>query len=263
MAHKRKKHVDHGEEHPDERWLITYADMITLLMAFFIMLFAMSQIDLEKFKKFQGGVSKAFDSPAKAVSSGEGLLAGSKQPDSGIDKSAAAGVTVNQRAVARAKARERKDLLEAKAKIEKGLAAKGLASRVHFELNERGLIVSIISDKVLFEPGSAELRTTGADVLDVVARMIAGMPNSIAVEGHTDNHPISSSQYPSNWELSTGRASTVVRYLSGRYGIKSSRLSAAGYADQHPAATNSTEQGRQRNRRVEIVLVSTVSERTS
>jgi chemotaxis protein MotB len=93
--------------------------------------------------------------------------------------------------------------------------------------------------------------------------MIAAMPNRIAVEGHTDSHPISSSQYPSNWELSTARASTVVRYLGGRYGIKSSRLSASGYADQHPAATNSTEQGRQRNRRVEIVLVSTVMEGSS
>jgi chemotaxis protein MotB len=262
MAHKKKKHEDHGEEHPDERWLITYADMITLLMAFFIMLFAMSQIDLEKFKKFQGGVSKQFNTPAAAVSSGDGILSGAKEATS-LKQEFASLPGGDEKRRAAAKARERKDLLAAKARIQKGLKAKGLAARVSFELNERGLIVAIVSDKVLFDPGSATLRTDGADVLDVVAHMIAKMPNRIAVEGHTDNRPISSGQYPSNWELSTGRASTVVRYLSGRYGIKPSRLSAAGYADQHPAATNSTEQGRQRNRRVEIVLVSTVNERNS
>jgi chemotaxis protein MotB len=260
MAHKKKKHEDHGEEHPDERWLITYADMITLLMAFFIMLFAMSQIDLEKFKKFQGGVSKQFNTPSKAVSSGQGLLTGSKE-STNQDNEQADLPGSEKRKLAAAKARERKDLLEAKAKIKKGLAAKGLSSRVTFELNERGLVVAIVSDKVLFEPGSASLRSDGAGGLDGGARMIAKMPNRIAVEGHTDNRPISSGQYPSNWELSTGRASTVVRYLSGRYGIKSRRLSASGYADQHPAATNSTDEGRQRNRRVEIVLVSTVAER--
>ena len=260
MAHKKRKHEDHGEEHPDERWLITYADMITLLMAFFIMLFAISQVDLEKFKKFQGGVSEAFNKPSKAVSSGEGILSGSKEPQ--LNQEAANLLADKQKRDA-AKARERKDLLAAKAKIQKALEAKGLQSRVHFELNERGLVVGIVSDKVLFDPGSAQLRTDGADVLDVVAHMIAAMPNRIAVEGHTDSHPISSAQYPSNWELSTGRASTVVRYLSGRYGIKPERLSASGYADQHPAATNSTEAGRQRNRRVDIVLVSTVTERNS
>src|SRR4051794_6690292 len=257
---KRKKHEEHEEHENHERWLVSYADMMTLLMAFFVMLFAMSQIDLEKFRKFQGSVAAALNKPAPATPAGQGILSG------GAGKSGESAAAKDTVELADAKLkhdqaakRERKDLLEAKKKIESELQAKGLKQAVRFTLDARGLHVAIVSDKVLFDLGSADLRPDGRKVLDIVARSIAGMPNMISVEGHTDNRPISG-RYPSNWELSTGRASTVVRTISGKYGIKANRISASGYADQRPIKSNSTEAGRARNRRVEIVLISTVDQ---
>jgi len=254
MARKRKRHEEH-EEHHDERWLITYADMITLLMAFFIMLFAMSQIDLAKFKAFQAGVASHFDKPAKVLKGGTGVLLGNGGEAEAERQ--VAELLSDKAKLDQAVERNRRDLASAKARIEKELTARGLRERARFSIEQRGLVVTIVSDEVLFDLGSAELRPVGAQVLGVVAATVARMPNRVLVEGHTDNRPISG-RYPSNWELSTARASAVVRYLSTRHRIRPARLSAAGYADQHPAAPNDTEQNRQRNRRVEIVLVSTV-----
>jgi chemotaxis protein MotB len=258
---KRKKHEEHEEHENHERWLVSYADMMTLLMAFFVMLFAMSQIDLEKFKKFQGSVAAALNKPAPATPAGSGILTGGGKKS---DSTAAAKSTVeladSQLKHDQAVKRERKDLLEAQKKIEGALQAKGLKQAVRFTLDARGLHVAIVSDKVLFDLGSADLRSDGKKVLDIVSHTIAGMPNMISVEGHTDNRPISGGRYPSNWELSTARASTVVRTIAGRYGIKPNRISASGYADQRPIKPNSTEAGRARNRRVEIVLISTVDQ---
>jgi chemotaxis protein MotB len=256
---KRKKHEEHEEHENHERWLVSYADMMTLLVAFFIMMFAMSQIDLEKFKKFQGGVATALNKPAPATPGGQGILAGGGR--TGETNSAKSTVELSDAKLKHDQAvkRERKDLLKAQKQIEGALQAKGLKQAVRFTLDARGLHVAIVSDKVLFDLGSADLRPDGRKVLDIVARSIAGMPNMISVEGHTDNRPISG-RYPSNWELSTGRASTVVRTISGKYGIKANRISASGYADQRPIKPNSTEAGRARNRRVEIVLISTVDQ---
>jgi chemotaxis protein MotB len=257
---KRKKHEEHEEHENHERWLVSYADMMTLLVAFFIMMFAMSQIDLEKFKKFQGGVATALNKPAPATPGGQGILAGGGR--TGETNSAKSTVELSDAKLKHDQAvkRERKDLLEAQKKIEGALQAKGLKQAVRFTLDARGLHVAIVSDKVLFDLGSADLRSDGKKVLDIVSHTIAGMPNMISVEGHTDNRPISGGRYPSNWELSTARASTVVRTIAGRYGIKPNRISASGYADHRPIKPNSTEAGRARNRRVEIVLISTVDQ---
>ncbi|HZI37458.1 MAG TPA: flagellar motor protein MotB, partial [Acidimicrobiia bacterium] len=134
----------------------------------------------------------------------------------------------------------------------------GLGATVKFRLESRGLVVTIVSDRVLFEPGQADLRHEGREVVDKLAAAIGRLPNKLAVEGHTDNVPISG-RYASNWELSTARATTVLRELIERHGISPSRLSAAGYADERPLGTNDTVDGRAANRRVELVVLADVA----
>jgi chemotaxis protein MotB len=132
--------------------------------------------------------------------------------------------------------------------------AHGFADQVRTVIERRGLVVRVLTDKVLFDSGQADLKPAGLPLLTEVAKLLNLDPtHPIIVEGHTDNVPISSTLYPSNWELSTARATTVVRYLISQ-GVSAARLGAAGYADLHPVASNATAAGRQLNRRVEIVL---------
>jgi chemotaxis protein MotB len=261
MAAKRKRHDDHEEAHADERWLITYADMITLLMAFFIMMFAMSQLDLAKFQEFREGVISHFGGRGTPVMpGGDGNLKGGAAPlldmPVGTRKGLADSDSGKRLAREVAKRAERESFDKARRTILQKLARQGLARSVSFRLEARGLVVTILTDKVLFDLGSAGLRPDGHRILDALADGLRQLPNPVAVEGHTDNLPIHSAVYASNWELSTGRASTVVRYLLERQHLPAGRLSAAGYADQHPAASNATPTGRALNRRVEVVVLS-------
>ena len=150
---------------------------------------------------------------------------------------------------------EQQQLKQLKEQLDAYLKAHGLAAQVQTTISRRGLVVRVLTDKVLFDSGQATLKPEGLPLLGEVANLLNLATNhQIAVEGHTDSVPIASAQYPSNWELSTARATTVVRYFISR-GVTASRLSAAGYADLHPIASNATDHGRQLNRRVEIVLL--------
>lgn len=270
MAHaatKRKKHAAHEEEHENhERWLITYADMITLLMVLFIVLYSISQVDLAKFRKLKEGIKGGFGG-----ASASGLLDGGQDPveggtgpfDLGLDGIPSAealrqaGQALSEReARIRAERRENTKLEGVERQIEKALEADGLGQSVRFRLEARGLVVTILTDRVLFDLGEADLRPEGREIMDHLAPALVNLPNRLSVEGHTDNLPITG-RYPSNWELSTARASTVLRELTEHHGIPLSRLQAAGYADQRPLAGNGTVDGRAVNRRVEIVVLST------
>jgi chemotaxis protein MotB len=121
-------------------------------------------------------------------------------------------------------------------------------------------VVTIVTDQVLFETGKADLRPLGAEVLDAVAPVMVDLTNRISIEGHTDNVPISGARFASNWELSAQRATTVLRYTIEHHGIAAARLSAAGFADTQPLASNDTPEGRSKNRRVEIVILSSISQ---
>lgn len=255
MSTRRRRHEEHEEHENHERWLITYADMITLLMAFFIMLFTMSQLDLAKFKEFQQGfASQTSGKPINlAADGGSGVLDGSAGTQTELLKQAQE--VLNKQASAElARKVERERLLDVETEFVKRVSQAGLARKVDFRLEMRGLVVSIVSDDVLFDLGSAELRRDGRQVLNGLAGVLADMPNGVAVEGHTDNLPISG-QYSDNWDLSTARATSVLNYLL-HHDLPASRLSAAGYADQRPLQTNRTASGRAANRRVEIVILS-------
>lgn len=268
MAGKRKKHEDHEEHENHERWLITYADMITLLMVLFIVLYSMGQVDLDKYKRLKAGLSSGFgaSSDVAVLSGGSSLQTGAGALTEGMPAGTGTGTGPGDAAAALAAQQARQAAVQAEMATLRGAEAKlagdlkraGLAGAVTFRLESRGLVVSIASDKVLFDPGSAVIRREGGLVIDKLAQAIKTLPNPIMVEGHTDNQPISG-RYPSNWELSTARATSVLRELVVGHGFSPARLSAAGYADQRPAADNATPGGRATNRRVEIVIQSTVA----
>jgi len=266
MAHRRHK-AAHEEEHENhERWLITYADMITLLMVLFIVLFSIGQVDLKKFEALKHSLNNSSGGPAKpnpVVAGGSGVLTAGSQIDGatpGASGSLGSPVASSQAAVAlvqhRSAAQERQALDNAAQAIKTALAGRGLQDAVTFRQELRGLVVTVVSDNVLYPVGSSVLEPQGREVLDALGPALAKLPNDIAVEGHTDNQPIiPGGQYPSNWELSTARATTVVRYFIVVQHIRPARLSAAGFADTRPLVPNTNPANQALNRRVEIVVL--------
>ena len=259
MAARRKRHEAHEEHENHERWLITYADMITLLMAFFIMLFTMSQLDLAKFKEFQQGFAGVPSDKINLVAEGgAGVLDGGGPTPQQI--LARAEQVLNERAkVDLAQKLERNRLEDVEKEVTRRVTRAGLAAKVGFRLEDRGLVVTIVSDDVLFDLGSADLRPQGRRVLDGLTGALRGMPNHVAIEGHTDNLPISGGRYGDNWVLSTARATSVLSYMLTSHGVPASRLSAAGYADQRPIKPNNSAANRAANRRVEIVVLASAA----
>ncbi len=243
MARRRRSsNVDHGGGGGHDgggmmRWLLTYADMITLLTAFFIMMYSMSVLNLNKFKQvaisvrsgfggdlegagvFKDGGVVTMDNPNKIPNPGEPLSMVMKQLDQYIKKHR-------------------------------------LQDRVTTRMEKRGLVVSLSSDELLFDLGRAEIRPEAKQVLDKMANVLRAIHNDVLVEGHTCDLPIATFLYPSNWELSTARATEVVRYMIETKGLDPKRIGAAGYADARPYLPNTSEKNRRYNRRVDIVVLS-------
>jgi len=274
-ARRSRLHEEEEEHVNHERWLITYADMITLLMVLFIVLYSISQVDLAKFKQLKSGIAGGFGGPTAlaAVQGGAGPLEGGgavfEAQVTGNDTQSSASLASASSPSARAAladvqhrvtaAQQEKSVLQnAQQQIQHSLDALGLGSAVQFRLEARGLVVTIVTDRVLFDPGEADLRPEGTQVLEGLAAALGRLPNKLSIEGHTDDTPISG-RYPSNWELSTARATTVLRSLIEQHGIAPDRLQAAGYADTRPVAGNATPEGRAANRRVEIVVLGDVA----
>lgn len=257
----RKKHA---EEHVNlERWLVSYADFITLLFATFVVLYALSQLDLAKFKDFRSALQKAFTSAPTILNGSEGALDGNSKSvvDSGgqMDNMNVVPPVLDQPMAKQ----EESDFQEAMNSVNTkntkeaiGESFGGKKSSTKAEVNERGLVIKLLGN-VAFEPASAVIKKESYAALQEIGSMIKiKFPNHlIRIEGHTDNQAMKSAIYPSNWELSSARASAIVRYLSSTFNIPENRFSAVGYSDSRPLATNSTEKGREQNRRVEIVIL--------
>lgn len=220
------------------RWLLTYADMITLLMAFFIMMYSMSILNLNKFRQVALSIRSGFGGMAYAQ--GRTIVGTSGKYTVRPDEFNGDVVDMPTQAIE---------------KIQRLINEKNLQKSVRLRVDERGLVVSLVSDKVLFARGDAELLTESQKLIYGLAGILKSIPNHVRVEGHTCNLPISSAKFPSNWELSTARASTVVRCMIEQIGISADRLSAAGYADSKPIAPNDNEKNRALNRRVDIVIL--------
>jgi chemotaxis protein MotB len=278
---KRRGHEEEHEEHENhERWLVSYADMMTLLMVLFIVLFAISQVDERKFAALKVGLSAGFGAPVAILSGGDALLepggsvapdsvnlagaAGAKTPSAALDPSRAVQPEVVAK-LAQAQdeaqvAREVENLAKAEKALKEALKAQGLAKGATFRFDERGLVVTVATDDVLFQSGSAELRPTGRRILSALAPTLAKLPNRLSVDGHTNAIPIHTGQFPSNWELSSDRATGVLRYLHSAHELPYGRMSATGFADTRPLFPASDPRSVSANRRVEIVVVARVDD---
>jgi chemotaxis protein MotB len=213
------------------RWLLTYADMITLMLALFIILFAMSSISRVKFQAFAKDISAGFDNDWAV-----------NQPPNG-------GTNHNQSFDSSSRIPAIQKQLQAY------VAQNHLQNQVQVRLDKRGLVITLLSDKAYYDSGSADLRPQTKKILDEVDVFLRKNDNLIRVEGNTDNVPIATDRYPSNWELSTARAVNVVRYLVEHDKLSPDRISAAGYGQYRPRTDNSTPDARQANRRTDIVLL--------
>lgn len=221
------------------RWLLTYADMITLLMAFFIMMYAMSVLDLKKFHEL-----------ARSVRSGFGGHVESLKP---LGKASAAAT----RAPFSLPLTGGKSLIGIGDHVRADLGKAGLLQKVHITTQSDKLVIRMMADDLFFDRGSADLRHDVRVILNAVASAVRDIPTDIRVEGHTCDLPINTPQFPSNWELSAARAINCVVYLSKNCDISPSRLSAVGYADTRPLVPNNCEANRRKNRRVDLFIVST------
>jgi chemotaxis protein MotB len=255
---RRRSGGDH-EEHADERWLLTYADLITLLMALFMVLFSISSVNTSKFESLQRAMQDAFS--GKILSGGKSIQQTGSETDANTPAATppipAIQAITQQLDAARqtkAQAKENDDFKQLKQQIDSYARAHGLTAKLETKIARRGLVIRLLTDKVLYNSGTATLNPQSRPLLDRIAQLLrTEFDHPIVVEGHTDNQPISSGQFPSNWELSAGRATAVVRYFI-RDHVAPGRLAASGYGAMHPLTTNATAAGRARNRRVEIVL---------
>lgn len=258
MAGKKKRGGGgEGEHENSERWLLTYADMITLLVAFFIMLYSMSVMNQAKFQQLAISVRSGFGQSAIGGAPTVFARGGGTNGTPTIINSSKSTPQSNDDFVKDARQRQDSDGLDKAYQAVKAYIQKnGLEDAMHVVRNERGVVVTVMTDKMLFAPGQADLRPEELALLNTVGDVIqkAVPQNPVRVEGHTDSLPIHTLRFPSNWELSTTRATTVLRYFEAR-GIGAQRLEAGGYADQRPITANDTDVHRAQNRRVEIVIL--------
>ncbi len=241
MRKKKEEHENH------ERWLVSYADFITLLFAFFVVMYAISSVNEGKYRVLSNSMVEAFNKNQAGMYTGDTVV----EINSGNygDYSQAEGPAEGYSVFDEKMRKIANDILD----VMDSLVKEG---QVRVKISQKGVTVDINAG-VLFATGEAALGEKPRAILTDVARKLKKIPNKVVIEGHTDDNPISTPLYPSNWELSSARASSVVR-LFIESGVEPSRLTVTGYADQKPVESNHTEEGRSRNRRVSVIIDSGV-----
>ncbi|MGH9741965.1 MAG: flagellar motor protein MotB [Candidatus Acidiferrum sp.] len=258
MRRRRKKeeHVSH------ERWLVSYADFITLLFAFFVVLYASSQVDKRKIGKLALSIQVAFQqlgvfetSNTKIpLSDSEAVPFSQVQVVENSDKTTDLEHFVQPMKGILSPSQLNTPMKDLQSELEKALAPEILKHVVDVKVSREGLIVSL-REIGFYESGSANLRPSSKQAVDRLAAILHAHEESLRIEGHTDNIPIHNSRFDSNWELSTARAADLIKLFITHYHFDPFRLSAAGYAEYRPVASNDTPEGRARNRRVDIVIL--------
>ena len=283
---KRGRKAAHEEEHVNhERWLVSYADMITVLMALFIVLFAISQVDQDKYIALRDSLSAGFQDTTTSPSildGSDGNLDGTSAQSDNSPASGTAGMLSADKglgdqasnpsftkpaqpppdvdpAVLAAAQAEASHLEQLQAQIEASLAANGLADMVRYRIDERGLTLGLVANDVFFAQGSADMTPTALRVLDVAAPLVVGLNEHISIEGHANIIP-TSGRYATNWELSSDRATQVLRHLVEADGMPGPRIMAVGYGDTRPLVAGDSPDALAANRRVDIVILSSAPE---
>jgi chemotaxis protein MotB len=232
-----------------EAWLLPYSDLMTLLLAVFIVLFAVSQLDKGAMKSiadsFRGITGTPILDGGEGIFDGDGIMPDLELPPTPTPTPAPTPLIDPEDLI---------NLEELKVRLDAFLEAENLGRSVVTHIDERGLVISL-SNSILFDSGRADLKPATVETLSKIGSIINTLENYIRVEGHTDDVPISTDRYPSNWELSGARAARVVRHLVDDAGISMDKMAVVGYGESRPVADNSTLDGRARNRRVDIILL--------
>ena len=249
-----RKRLQPGHDN-HERWLVSYADFITLMFAFFVVMFASSQADKSKVKQVSAAVSRALESgtPGRAVA--EMLAAKSAQNNkaSGVDMKNLS--TLEVRTPPAPTSAHAVELLPSLEYLNAQLSKEIASGKMRVSLEGRGLVISL-QQATFFPSGEDAIDPATYPSLEKVATAISQLPNPVRLEGHTDAIPIHTARFRSNWELSAARSIAMMELLRSRFGVPHERMAISGYADNAPADTNDTQEGRAHNRRVDVVLVS-------
>lgn len=276
-ARRRRKRGEEDEEHANhERWMVSYSDMLTVMMGLFIVLYAMSQVDMQKFEALRNSLAASFGNES-ILTGTDGVLDSSTEAgqeetdqtpadsfdpitaDAGLGGATSGPQTTVSAEVFAAAQAEAQRLEDVKEQIEQQLATVGLGSAVQMKITDRGLVIGLVADDVFFAPASAELTPTAVAVLDAISPAILPLPDEISVEGHANVLPVSG-RYPTNWELSADRATQVLRHFVEKNGVAGSRIEATGFGDARPVADGTDEQSLAMNRRVDVVVLSSAPE---
>ena len=248
---KRKGSQDDEPDHPDERWMASYMDMVTVLMCMFIVLFAMSTVDQSKFEKLANSLATGFGAvDVGNIDTAEGVVVPADlvedQAEGFIDET----LTDAETAVA-----EVAKLNAIEESINSNLVAAGMADRVEFFIDERGLTLGLVGTDSFFAPDSTALSAVALSVLDAAAPAMVQSALQVSVEGHADRHG-QSATFATDWELSSGRATQVLRRLVEQGGVNPTLIGAVGYGSARPVSEGSSLSEMAQNRRVDIVLLS-------
>lgn len=260
---RRRERVEEPDNH--ERWAVSYADMLTVLLGLFIVLFAISQVDQDKYAALRNSLARAFGEPAVSVlEGGMGPIADGRVlaeptetlqdfevPDRIEITPVSTTLTQARREVAR--------LEEIAESIHSALEEKGYERQVRFKIDTRGLVIGLVADDVFFANGSADLTPTAERILDIAVRTLRELPEEIQVHGHANTIPISG-RYATNWELSADRAIRVLRRLVEQGGMDPTRISAVGFGDARPEFPYTDPDAMAKNRRVDLVVLSSLPE---
>ena len=243
----RKKHAKKHEEEASEAWLLPYSDLMTLLLALFICLFAISQTDQTKLQEMAQAFTAAFNMGGPSFFDKAG-------PSNSITREIISSEDQGNAAYIQ----ENNQLQDLQQKLEDYIKQNNLQDELSTQLEEEGLMIRI-KEKALFPSGSAELVPESQRIGPIVAGLLAEVPERVLISGHTDTDPINTAQFPSNWELSSVRAMTFMKYLlSINQNLNPARFSAIGYGEYRPIAMNDTAENKQKNRRVEILIARTL-----
>ena len=246
----RRKKPPENENH--ERWLVSYADFITLLFAFFVVMFATSQTDKGKAQQVSDSVKRALE--GEKVSQVISAILGGTVTDTGRGNAMMRGPGGAQHAADEKKEEKLAELLPSLKLLSEELKKEIDAGKIQISMQARGLVISF-NQAALFAPGEDVISQQAYDGLEKVAAAIAKISNPVRLEGHTDSTPINTPRFHNNWELSSARSIAILELLTGKFNVPRNRLSIAGYADTAPVASNDTEEGRARNRRADIVIL--------
>ncbi len=281
---RKQRHEEHEEHVNHERWLVSYADMLTLLFVLFVVLYSMSDVNMKKFAQLASGLSSGFGAQSVAFQGQTGPMDGSGnsaeivQIDPGANpgdgKAGSSSLTAQQKEAVKAAmaaedrqkasqnadaaTKEAENLKKVENKISDALAKQKLLGSVKFTIDRRGLVVTVLTNEVVFAGNRADLQPGGKKILDAIAPTLAKLPNNIEVDGNTNQLKAKTTFYPSGWELSAARASTTVRYLVA-HGLAKNRMSAVGYSDTKPLINPSDPRSITMNRRVDVVVLTTLT----